>query len=189
MLAVTKEQWDAIKNCDKRFDGRFYYGLKSTRRVCRPSCPKRSYDPKKIIIFDTLDDALSKGFQPCSRCRPDLPDWSGAKSELSSAAEKRIRARYMEKFSLSSLADELHVDKYYLLRTFKSVTGRTPLEFHNFVRCEAARELLTRPELSVSFIASEVGYASASHFSQVFRKMVGCTPSEYRDRYLRSLDA
>ena len=188
MTAITKEQWTAIKNCDKRYDGRFFYGLQSTKKVCRPSCPKRSYDPKRIAVFDTLEEALSQGYRPCSRCRPELPDWSGAKTELAKAAEQYVREHYTDKFSLSVLADTLHVDKSYLLRTFKSVTGHTLLEYHNLVRCEIAKELLTRPELSASFIASEVGYVSASHFSQVFRKTVGCTPSEYRERYLKSLD-
>ena len=188
MAAVTKEQWQAIKSCDKQYDGSFFYGLTTTKKVCRPSCPKRSYDPKRIVIFSSVDEAQAMGYRPCARCRPELPDWAGAKAELARAAERLIRERSAEKFSLAALAAALHVDKSYLLRTFKCVTGSTPLEYHNRVRCEAARELLTRPELSVSYIASEVGYVSASHFSRIFRKLFGCTPTEYRDRYLNSLN-
>ena len=80
------------------------------------------------------------------------------------------------------------MDKSYLLRTFKEATGRTLLEYHNCVRCEAAKELLTRPELTISFVASAVGYVSASHFTQVFRRHTGKTPSQYRSDYLESLD-
>lgn len=185
---MTKEQWLAIKGCDRSYDGRFYYALKTTKKVCRPSCRKRSYDPRRVIIFDTLGDAAAHGFQPCSRCRPELPDWEGAGKELSRAAERLIREHYTEKFSLDSLAGALHIDKSYLLRTFKKNTGSTLLEFHNRVRCEAAQKLLTRPELSISYIASATGYASASHFSQVFRKIVGKTPSEFRNDYLKNLD-
>ena len=185
---MTKEQWLAIKNCDKSCDGEFYYGLTSTKKVCRPSCPKPSYDPKRIVVFGTLREALDAGYQPCSRCRPDVPDWSGAKNELSRSAAKLIREHSTEKFSLPALAETLHVDPSYLARTFKSVVGCTLLTFHNTVRCEAAQELLAHSGLSVSYIASAVGYASASHFAQTFRKIVGCTPSEYRDRYFASLE-
>jgi len=94
----------------------------------------------------------------------------------------------MEKFSLDELAGELHTDRSYLARTFKAVTGQTPLAFHNGVRSDAAKELLKNSELSVSYIASAVGYVSASHFTQVFRKLNGMTPSEWRSAYLRSLD-
>lgn len=185
---VTREQWLAIKNGDGSFDGRFYYALKTTKKICRPSCRKKNCDPKKVLVFDTLDEALALGFHPCGRCRPDRSSWEGTKTELARSAESFIREHYTEKFSLDALAGALHIDKSYLLRTFKAITGSTLLEFHNRVRCEAARELLTRPELSISYIASAVGYVSASHFTQVFRKIVGKTPSDYRAAYLESLD-
>jgi len=185
---TTKEQWLAIKTCDIESDGRVFYAVKGSKKVCRPSCRKKSYDPKRIIAFDTLDEALALGYIPCSRCHPELENWAGPKKQLATAAEEFIRAHYTEKFSLPALAEALHVDKSYLLRTFKQVTGSTLLEYHNTVRCEAAKKLLTRPELTVSYIASSVGYISASHFAQVFRRLTGRTPSQYRSDYLESLD-
>ena len=185
---MTKEQWLAIKNRDARFDGQFYYAVKRGRIVCRPSCRKKSYDPKRIIVFDTLDEALARGYAPCGRCHPELEHWAGPKKQLASAAEELIRAHYTEKFSLPALAEALHVDKSYLLRTFKEITGSTLLAYHNAVRCEAAKELLTRPELTSAYIASAVGYISASHFTQVFRRVTGKTPSQYRSDYLEGLD-
>lgn len=185
---TTKEQWLAIKNCDPDSGETFFYSVRGSKKVCRPSCRKKSYDPKRIIIFDTLDEALARGYTPCTRCHPELERWEGPKKQLASSAEALIQEHYAEKFSLASLAGELHVDKSYLLRTFKEVTGHTPLEYHNSFRCDAAKELLTRPELSVSYIASAVGYVSASHFSQVFRRYAGMTPTQYRNNYLDSLD-
>lgn len=186
--ALTKEQWLAIKNSDKSADGSFYYALKRSKKVCRPSCKKASVKPDKVIIFDTLQDALDKGYQPCSKCRPDKESWAGARIELANAAERMVLENYREKFSLEAIAQELFVDKSYLLRTFKEIKGHTLLEYHNLVRCQKAEELLQRPELPISYIASEVGYISASHFTQVFRKVTGKTPSQYRTAYLRSLD-
>lgn len=185
---MTKEQWLAIKNNDKEYDGQFYYALKRSKKVCRPSCKKTALRPERVIIFDTLQEALDKGYQPCSRCRPDKESWEGARIELANAAERLVRENYKQKFSLSALAGELYVDKSYLLRTFKEIKGYTLLEFHNLVRTEKAKEMLQRPELPIAFIASEAGYVSASHFTQVFRKVTGQTPSQYRAAYLRSLD-
>ncbi|MBR0051577.1 MAG: hypothetical protein IJP57_06465, partial [Firmicutes bacterium] len=37
-IVLTKEQWLAIKNNDKAYDGKFYYALKRSKKVCRPSC-------------------------------------------------------------------------------------------------------------------------------------------------------
>lgn len=185
---MTKEQWLAIKNRDPRFDGQFYYALKRGRTVCRPSCTSRACAAKNVILFDTLDSALRLGYRPCSRCHPELERWEGTKKELARAAQTLIRERSAEKFSLTALSAELHTEKAYLARTFKAATGQTLLEYHNRVRCEAAQELLKSPWLSVSYIASEVGYVSASHFTQVFRKLYGVTPSRFRETYLKSLD-
>ena len=208
-VVLTKEQWLAIKNNDKAYDGKFYYALKRSKKVCRPSCRKTSLRPERVIIFqipwlddkgevlpiqpkkktfDTLQEALDRGYQPCSRCRPDKEVWKGARIELANAAERLVRENYRQKFSLPALAGELYVDKSYLLRTFKEIKGYTLLEFHNIVRTEKAKEMLQRPELPIAFIASEAGYVSASHFTQVFRKVTGQTPSQYRAAYLRSLD-
>ena len=188
MTGTTREQWLAIKNGDTDSDGRFFYAVRGSKRVCRPSCRKRSYDPKRILVFDTLAEAAAQGYAPCPRCHPELERWEGPKKQLASAAEEFIREHYTEKFSLTALAEALHVDKSYLLRTFKEITGSTLLEYHNAVRCEAARELLTRPELTAAYIASAVGYVSASHFTQVFRRLTGKTPTQYRSDYLEGLD-
>ncbi len=185
---MTKEQWQAIKNCDENYNGRLFYAIRNTKRVCRPSCRKKSYDPGKVVVFDSLESALKQGYRPCCRCRPELEHWEGPKKELAAAAEKLVRENYKEKFSLDALAGSLHIDKSYLLRTFKEVTGSTLLEFHNRVRCEKAKELLYRPELSISSIASQVGYVSASHFAQVFKRVEGCTPTQFRAAYLKSID-
>ena len=185
---MTKEQWLAIKNNDKNYDGQFFYALKRSKKVCRPSCKKTALRPERIIIFDTLQEALDKGYTPCSKCRPDKESWAGARIELANAAERMVLEHYQEKFSLDAMAKELFVDKSYLLRTFKEIKGYTLLEFHNLTRCRKAMELLQKPELSIAYIASEVGYVSASHFTQVFRKLTGKTPSRYRAEYLRSLD-
>ena len=108
---VTKEQWDAIAHNDKSYDGVFYYALKTTGIVCRPSCTARRCDPKNVIIYDTLSDALRHGFRPCLRCRPDQPDWEGSKAELVETAKVYITAHYTEKYSLSDVARAAFVNK------------------------------------------------------------------------------
>lgn len=130
---------------------------------------------------EPLQDALTCGslFQSAQGCGKDV------KGELVRSAEALVQKHYLEKFSLRQLSDSLHVDKSYLLRTFHERTGMTLLEYHNRIRIRAAQELLTHPEIPVSSIAASTGFVSASHFSQVFRRHTGQTPSEYRAEYLR----
>ena len=186
---MTDKQWEAIRNKDASYDGQFFYALKTTKTVCKPSCVKKTCSPENVVIFLTVEDAIKAGYHPCKRCRPDQAEWKGAKRELADTARRLIEENYKNAFSLDELAGQLHINKYYLLRTFKESTGDTPLSYHNGVRCRVAREMLKRPDLSISYISDEIGFNSASHFSRVFAKTVGTTPSEYRKQYLKSLEA
>ncbi len=140
-------------------------------------------NPRNVIIFDTLEDGLSRGFTPCLKCHPERSDWKGSKKELAKAAKKLIYEHYQEKFSLEKLAGELYVNESYLARVFKEATGKTPLAYHNYIRCSIARVLLTHNEFPISYISDRVGYVSPSHFTRKFQSQFGCTPMQYRKRY------
>ena len=185
---MTREQWEAIKNRDKNYDGVFFYGLKTTHHICRPSCTSRLCNPKNVIIFKSVEEGIMKGYTPCLKCRPEQIEWRGNKRELVEKAIEMIKLNYREKFKLSEIAGELFVNESYLLRIFKEITGYTMLEYHNLIRCEAAKELLINNELSISYISDSVGYISSSHFARRFKKLYGITPLQYRKEYLRSLN-
>ena len=101
---------------------------------------------------------------------------------LTQAVSDYIEAHSKEKFSLQQMADNLYVNGCYLLRAFKKHTGYTPLAYHNHVRCTEAKDLLVHTDKGISEIGEIVGFVSSAHFSHVFRKTEGCTPTEYRLR-------
>ncbi len=183
---MTTEQWYAIRDCKKEYDGQFFYALHTTKNVCRPSCTARTCNPKNVLIFYSLEDALAQGFHPCCRCHPEISGWNGAKNELAQKSKNWIEHHYREKFSLAAIANNLSITPNYLLRAFKECTGKTLLSYHNYIRCEHAKALLTKQDLEISYIANAVGYKTSSHFAKLFKQMIGCTPSEYRKDYVRS---
>ncbi|MBR0514513.1 MAG: helix-turn-helix transcriptional regulator [Clostridia bacterium] len=93
-----------------------------------------------------------------------------------------IEAHYREKFSLQTMAGSLFLNESYLVRIFRKHTGYTPLAYHNHLRCERARELLEHSRKSISDIGEETGFVSPAHFTHVFRRTEGCSPTEYRLR-------
>ena len=103
-----------------------------------------------------------------------------ARQELADEVERHIRENCSKQFSLNELAESIHINKYHLLRTFKAVTGYTPLQYHNKCRCDKAEKLLAETDFSVSYIALETGFNSASHFSRVFSGIKGKTPTQFR---------
>jgi two-component system response regulator YesN len=65
---------------------------------------------------------------------------------------------------LDEIAGALYVNGNYLSRVFKRETGQTLLHYHNAVRCEKAKRLLSDTDLSVSEVSEAVGFVSPAHF-------------------------
>lgn len=99
---------------------------------------------------------------------------------LVQAARDYIDAHSAEKFSLKALSEALFINGSYLLRLFKSRTGQTLLGYHNRVRCDRAQAMLRDTETSISEVGEAVGFVSSAHFSHVFKKITGMTPTQYR---------
>lgn len=99
---------------------------------------------------------------------------------LVQSAKDYIESHSAEKFSLQVLSEALFINGSYLLRLFKSRTGQTLLGYHNRVRCEKAQALLRGADMSISEVGEAVGFVSSAHFSHVFKKTTGMTPTEYR---------
>ena len=65
------KQWQQVLERDATADGQFFYAVKSTRIVCKPSCPSRRPTRKQVQFFPTLAAAEAAGFRPCKRCEPE----------------------------------------------------------------------------------------------------------------------
>ena len=109
---------------------------------------------------------------------------SSSGKRLSEAAKAYMEEHSAEKFSLDEMAKALFVNGSYLLRSFRQQTGMTPLSYHHMIRCQKAKELLLTTQLSISQVGETVGFVSSAHFSHIFRKTEGCTPSEYRKQHM-----
>ena len=70
-----------------------------------------------------------------------------------------------------------------LRREFKRSLGLTPRQYLTQCRLEEARRLLRTTDLQVNEVARRVGFTSASHFAEVFRKRVGLRPRDFRKRH------
>ncbi|PQJ34848.1 hypothetical protein BSZ35_09750 [Salinibacter sp. 10B] len=82
-------------------------------------------------------------------------------------------------FTVGDLASEMALSRRQLTRRLKKAVGETPGNVIYRLRIERAKTLLASDTTSVAEVAYAVGYRSPSSFSQSFRKMVGCPPSEY----------
>lgn len=95
-------------------------------------------------------------------------------------ATEYIQAHLGENLSLSEVANELGMSQYYFCRLFKQSTGVSPHQYLIRQRVEQAKRLLKNPELSITWIALECGFANQSHFARCFRQCTGLNPNQFR---------
>ncbi|MDK6804295.1 phosphoenolpyruvate hydrolase family protein [Aerococcus sp. UMB7834] len=94
-----------------------------------------------------------------------------------------IDEHYASEISLSELADLLHLSTAYLSRLFKKEIGISFTEYVVNYRLNLSKKLLRRSVLSLKEVAQQVGYPNYSHFSKLFKKYYGQSPSFYRKSY------
>jgi AraC-like DNA-binding protein len=94
-----------------------------------------------------------------------------------------IAKHYASPCSLNSLADRFFVNKSYLSRIFKQITGYTVTEYINISRIQAAKKLLTQENITVNQVARLVGYDSLTYFERMFQKITETSPLKYRKQF------
>lgn len=126
-----------------------------------------SVDRREAIrsIIALIRTAATGNSDPC-------PITQKIKEELASNLDGDMTVRM--------LAEKLGISTYYMLHIFKKETGTTITEYRKLQRLEAAKELLSKSDKSVTEIAHECGFGTSSYFAEVFKASCGVTPVEYR---------
>ncbi len=91
-----------------------------------------------------------------------------------------IGYNYMQDFTLDDIAESLHHSKSYIRQLFKSKSGISIHRYLTTVRIKRAKELLSGSSMTVTQIASAVGYKEPNYFTNAFKKETGLTPRDYR---------
>ncbi|ASV67020.1 MULTISPECIES: response regulator transcription factor [Cytobacillus] len=92
-----------------------------------------------------------------------------------------IQQEYSEKITLNYLASKSHMNPAYLSRKFHEEVGLGFSEYLNDYRLNIAKKMLIeQPTLSIHTVSEKCGFNSQHYFSQMFRKLTGMTPREFR---------
>ncbi len=91
-----------------------------------------------------------------------------------------IRKNFSGQFSLEELSTVAFLSKSYLSSTFRKCTGMTVTEYVQKVRIEEACKMLETTDYNVIDVSMEVGYRDTKHFTEVFKRITGKTPGQYR---------
>jgi transcriptional regulator GlxA family with amidase domain len=98
-------------------------------------------------------------------------------------AQTYIESRLHEKISIEELCAMFAVGRRNFDRRFVRATGNTPLEYSQRVKIEAAKKAFETTRKTVNEVMYDVGYSDTKSFREVFRKITGLSPLEYRAKY------
>ena len=162
----------------------------------------RADEPKSSELRARLDDAMREydreGFDREIRVRSEILRLHAsicsiaavtkcANKEISvylSKAELYIKEHIHDDVSPNEIADALHISYSHLARILKSSLGCSAVELITSEKIgEAVRMMLSDPYMSITQIASSLGYSNASYFSRKFAEIRGENPSEFRKKF------
>lgn len=112
--------------------------------------------------------------------------FTGQKShgdEVVIQAQNYMESNLEEKISMAALSDRFALGRRNFDRRFIKATGNTPVEYMQRVRVEAAKKAFEASRKTVREVMYEVGYSDEKAFREVFRKITGMSPLEYRSRF------
>lgn len=93
-----------------------------------------------------------------------------------------ITEHFADKIRVSELGEMIHVCDDRMIRLFREVTGKTPVEYIMSLRIECALKLLSTTDMSVAEIAEKTGFGSDTYMTRTFRARLNMTPGQYRRR-------
>ena len=126
-----------------------------------------------LIDSDRLSQAQYAEFKP-SRQHNDalihtLQDW--------------LELHLIDDFTIVDLAKKIHLSERQLKRRFKQATDESPLAYIQALRIESAKKSLEGSNKAISIISRESGYEDVRFFRQLFKRLTGLPPSDYREKF------
>lgn len=133
----------------------------------------------RTIIFNLLLETAEIIEQENS-LNPDKKE--EGKKDLYLKFGKLIRENINRERTVQFYADQLHISNKYLIEIIKKASGKTPHEVIDEALLKEAYVMLGNPEITISEIAFELQFNSASAFGRFFKKHTALSPSEYRTK-------
>lgn len=153
-----------------------------------------------FIVIKSLGDetdpyrlnSISEFFQVINKLRMNFnhipPPTEIEEESLSSQLMIFIEQNYYMEVDMKMICQHFHYSRSYLSRTFRHETQITIQQFLQETRVNKAKHLLLETNLLIKEISTSVGINDALYFSKLFNKIAGCSPREYRNKGLESIE-
>lgn len=106
----------------------------------------------------------------------------GEKEKKAKEILQYIHEKYREDITLEQLAKMTHMSKGQFCRFFHAMVRMPAIQYVNYYRVGQSAKLLDETQWKISDVASYVGFNNIGYYNRVFRRYMGCSPSQYRKR-------
>ncbi|WP_308013362.1 DNA-3-methyladenine glycosylase 2 family protein [Streptomyces beigongshangae] len=175
--------YGAVRSRDARFDGAFFFAVRTTGIYCRPSCPAVTPKRENVRYYATAAAAQGSGFRACRRCRPDAApgsaEWN-VRADVVGRAMRMIGDGVVDREGVAGLAVRLGYSARQVQRQLTAELGAGPVALARAQRAHTARILLQTTRLPVTEIAFAAGFASVRQFNDTVRTVYATTPTGLR---------
>lgn len=168
-------------------------GVTPENPVYKPTNPDKVEKILEKIYEKTMNESVSSKIKCLSLVQSFFAELfenisdKKIKNEHISEALYFMKLNYNIGISAKDVAEKLNIDQSYFTRIFRSEEGITPNKWLNNFRIEKSAELLCNTGLPVGDIANSVGIFDALYFSRLFKRTMGMSPTEYREKHFDSV--
>ena len=144
--------------------------------------------PSGRLFMDSVEQAMAVALvkDHAVRHRPVQAFRGGLGSARLRRVKELIHAKMEDDLSLDEMARAVGQSTAHFARMFRKSTGETPHQFVLRQRMERAKAMLRAPDARILDVAVACGFKTQQHFAQVFRDVVGVSPTEYRQDFICS---
>ena len=172
-MLTDDQAWAAVLARDPAADGELVYAVTTTGVFCRPTCPSRRPARGNVVFFSDPAKALSAGYRPCRRCRPQQRH---VDAKLVEAISANLRTE--RRATLHELARMTGKSPFTVERTFKRVLGVTPAQYQRQSRAASFRKELADGSGRVTDAIYDAGYSGPGRAYE--NTQLGMAPGKYR---------
>ena len=102
--------------------------------------------------------------------------------ELTDAIKLYLRDSLYKKISLKEISEKFNYSPSFICKIFKKQTGETIVTYFNSLKIEKAKKLLKSTNMTVTEIASSLGFSEVKYFDSLFKKQLGVSPINYKNK-------
>ncbi len=138
-----------------------------------PVIIQRAFNSLELILIDSVIPA----HLPLQAIKEG--EYSFESERITDEVISYLQNNLHKKITLDEIENRLYFSKSYIKQSFKKETGKSILSYHSSLRVEKAKKMIAEGKTAAE-ISSSLGFSSQNHFSSVFKKMTGLTPTEYK---------